>query len=149
VLADALHVDVLVHFCSEARHVEPQPLGMGVQIPERKMLLIGEQQVVHLPELALLAGALGGLGGRERVGVGLLEREVAEDDAYAAREALEQQPHGRRGLLAGRALEIAVFDYHDRRVLDPEGVIGGVDRYGQIRALKGGLGHGHLWRIAF
>src|SRR5215472_16706129 len=120
VLADALHMDVIVHFRGEARHVEPQLPGMSLQLLRRETVLVGKQQVVHLPELSLLAGALGGLGRKQRVRVSLLEGKMAEGEAHAVREAFHQQAHARCGLLAGRTLEVTVFDHDDRRVLGTE-----------------------------
>ena len=81
------------------------------------MTLVFEQQVVHLPELALSAGRLGGLRGVHCMRMRRLDREVAEDEADAAAEPLEHELDRGRGLFAGGALEVAVLDDGDGRVL--------------------------------
>jgi hypothetical protein len=78
--------------------------------------LVVEQQVVHLPELALPACNLGRQRGLQRMSMDLLERKVPPDEPHAAREALQQQLQRRRCLLAVRALEVPVLDERDRRV---------------------------------
>src|SRR6185436_2238634 len=68
----------------ELGHVEAQLLGVLLQAGAVELLLVGEQLVVHLPELALLAGGPGGAGG----GLGVLvegERVVLPGDADLAR----------------------------------------------------------------
>ena len=114
VLADPLDVDVLVHLRGEARHVELEPLGVGVQVLRLQVGLVVEQQAVHLPELALRGGALGRLGGGKRVGMQLLEREVAPGKPDPARKAREESLQPGRRLLADGAFEVAVF--HDGHV---------------------------------
>ena len=68
-----------------------------------------EQQVVHLPERALLGGRLGRLGGELRVRVDVVQRQVPPDVADVA-EVGEQLAHDRLGPAAVRALEVAVLD---------------------------------------
>ncbi len=91
------------------------------------MRLIGEQELAHLPELPLLARALGRLGRRERVRMRGLEREVPEHEAHVLRVVVEQHLDRRGRRLAARALEVAVLDDDHRRVLGTERVIGGLD----------------------
>ncbi|MGH3625274.1 MAG: hypothetical protein ACRDQ5_26400 [Sciscionella sp.] len=48
---------------SEPVEFQAQPGGIGDQVIEAEVVLVGQQDVVHLPELALGGGVLGGLGG--------------------------------------------------------------------------------------
>src|SRR5688572_4550826 len=65
ILTHALQVDVVADFSRVARHVEPDLLGVVVQVARLEVLLVGEDHVVHLPELALRGRAFGGFGGEE------------------------------------------------------------------------------------
>ena len=61
-----------------------------------------------------------------------LDREVAEDEADARAEPLEHELDRGRGLLAGRALEVAVLDDGHGRMLCAENVVDGADRNCEI-----------------
>ena len=76
---------------------------------------MGEQEVVHLPERALVGGRLGRLRSELRVRVDVVQRQVAPDVAHVA-EIAQELPHDRLCLPAERALEVAVLDERDRRV---------------------------------
>src|SRR5688572_19821375 len=91
------------------------------------MTLVLEQQVVHLPELALSAGRLCSLRGMHCMRMRRLDREVPEDEADASTESLEHELDRGRGLLAGGTLEIAVLDDGDGCMLGADGVIDGGD----------------------
>src|SRR5262245_35768527 len=132
VFAQAMQIDVIVELRGEPRHVEAEPHRVALEMLELQVRLVLEQQVVHLPELALLTGTFGRLGRELRVRVHLLEREVAECEAHAVLEAPEQQPYRRRGLLAVRAFEIAVLDDRDGCMIGPEHVVGRTDRDRQV-----------------
>src|SRR6516165_4368718 len=75
------------------------------------MVLVGEQQVMHLPELALPSGTFRCLSGTEGMRMRLLQRKVPESEPHAAGETLEQQLHRRLRLFAVRAFEVAVLDH--------------------------------------
>ncbi len=120
VLAHALQVDLVVHLRDEARHVQLQALRILAQVGHLEMTLVFEQQVVHLPELALSAGRFGGLRGVHGMRMRRLDREVAEDEADATAEPLEHELDRGRGLFAGGALEVAVLDDGDGRMLGAE-----------------------------
>jgi hypothetical protein len=77
---------------------------------------------VHLPELALHPGRLGGARGREGVLVNLLERVVAEDEAEARAVVLLELLDDRVHPPARRALEVAELFEDDRRALGADGV---------------------------
>ena len=61
----------------EAIEVEAEVGGVPVEVARRQLVLVGEQPVVHLPEAALRARGLGRLGRDLRVGVDVVERQVA------------------------------------------------------------------------
>src|SRR5262249_31478349 len=74
----------------EARRVEPQVDGVLPQIRGLERHLVGEQGLVHSPELALCRGRLGRRGREPGVGVDLVEGEVPEYEAQSVAElALE------------------------------------------------------------
>ena len=105
----------------------------------RELVLVGEQQVVHLPERALRAGGLGGLGGELGVRVHVVERQVAQDVAQVVARVDEQLADDLLGLAAVRALEVAVLDERDRRVGGAADVVAlGVDRLGEVEDVLGG-----------
>jgi len=102
----ALQVEVLLHLVVIAIQIElrlqcvlPQAVGLQVQ-------LVLEKQVVHLPELALRARRLGGLGGELGVRMHFQERKMPVHETHSVAEALEQHFHRGIGLAARRALEI-------------------------------------------
>ena len=74
-----------------------------------------EQQVVHLPERALVGRGLARLGRELGVRVDVVQRQVPPDVAEVA-EVGEQLADDRLGLAAVGALEVAVLDDRDRRV---------------------------------
>jgi len=61
VLGDPVRPHAVVQVLGEASHVEPESLGVRDQIGQPQTVLVLEQQVVHLPERALIGGGLGGL----------------------------------------------------------------------------------------
>ena len=94
---------------------------------------MGEQEVVHLPELALRGSGLGGLGGELSAGVNVVERQVAPHVAHVVAVAGEQLPDGPLRLAAVGALEVAVLDQGHRGVVGPADVVVlGVDVHGQV-----------------
>src|SRR5215218_716734 len=98
--------------------------------------LLAEQQVVVGPELALVAGAGGGVGGRDRLGPE--ERHGVVDEADLA--LVDQAPDGRSdGRLEGgavRALEVAKLLDGDRcRRLAEDLPVGGAKGVGRDRQL--------------
>ena len=91
-LPDSLQVDVIVHLRREARHVEVELLRVTVKVLRFKVRLMGEQQVMHRPELPLAARTLRGLGRVQRVRMHVLEGKIAEGDLDATVKTL---PNGR------------------------------------------------------
>jgi hypothetical protein len=74
-----------------------------------------EQEVVHLPERALVGGRLRALGGELGMRVDVGERQVPPNVRNVA-ELAEELTDDRLSLAAIGALEIAVLDDGDRRV---------------------------------
>ena len=62
-------MDVLGQFLVEQLDVEPELLGVRVEVVVAEALLVLIEKVVHLPEAALGGSSLGGLGGLLGVGV--------------------------------------------------------------------------------
>ena len=96
------------------RHVEAQLLRVLLERRAIERLLVGEQLVVHLPELPLL------VGGQRRLGrqVGLVverQRELLEGDAQLPLVVGLELPHRRHRAAAERALEVAPGHQRDRR----------------------------------
>ena len=73
-----------------------------------------EQQVVHLPEHALVCGALGGGRGYQRLGMHLQGQVFVhpQDLACVNQRFVDRRLGLQAVLLAGRALEIREFDHH-------------------------------------
>src|SRR5688572_6728461 len=131
-LEHALPIDLVVELRGEEGHVEPELIGVTQEMLAVEVSLMLEQLRVHLPELALRPRALGGLGGGERMRMHVDEREVTIREAHLLLEAVQDYLDGRGGLLAVRALEVAVLDEDDGRVLGTEQVIGVIDGFGEI-----------------
>ena len=83
---------------------------MLLQVVRLQRLLIGEQAIVILPELALLGRAVRRLAGLERLRVNLRQREVLPHDADLVAVRLLHLLERRRDALAERALEVRELD---------------------------------------
>ena len=83
---------------------------MLLEILDLKELLIREQAIVILPELALIAGAVRGLAGLERLRVDLRQREILPDDAHLVAVGFAQTLERRLDTLAERTLEVLELD---------------------------------------
>src|SRR5438132_3325547 len=88
----------------ELRGVEPDLLGVALQVGDRQLLLVAEHLVVQLPELVgpLVRGARSRLRRLGREGMEI-EREVAEDELHLAVVLLHQTLDDRRLAPAVRA----------------------------------------------
>src|SRR5262245_56611873 len=112
-LEHALPIHLVVELRGEEGHVEPELVGVTQEMLAVEMSLMLEQLRVHLPELALRARALGSLGRGERMRMHVGQREVAKREPHLLLEAVQDYLDGRGGLLAVRALEVAILDEHD------------------------------------
>jgi hypothetical protein len=90
VLADSLQVNGIAHLCREARHVQLQPLRIGLQMGGIQSGLLLEQKVVHGPKSPLPACTFRCQSGIERVRMNFLERKVAIHETQAIREMRQQ-----------------------------------------------------------
>ena len=106
----------------EPLDVEAELLGVADQVARAERVLVVEQEVVHLPERALVGGRFRGLRGELRVRVDVVERQVPPDVADVA-EVAQQLADDRLRLPAVRALEVAVLDHRDGRVERPADVV--------------------------
>ena len=100
----------------ELLDVQPEVLGVGLEVLTGQGALVLEELVVHLPELALGAGGQGGLGG----GHGVLvegQRVVAEGDGHLVAIGVQDLLRGRQDAGAEGALELAELDDGDQGLL--------------------------------
>ena len=106
----------------ESLDVEAELPGVAHEILRLELVLVGEEQVVHLPERALVGGGLARLG-RELGGqVDVVQGQVAPDVLQVAGAGEELADDG-LGLPAERALEVAVLDDRDRGLVGAAGVV--------------------------
>ncbi len=123
VLLDALQINVVREICIEARKIELDGLGILAKGFRLEMLLVFEQPVMHLPELALRARGFRGFRCQLGVGMRCDDREMPERKPDAILKMLEHDLDRVIGLRADRALEIAVFDDDHACVWSAEGMI--------------------------
>jgi hypothetical protein len=84
VLLHALQINVVADLVLVTGHVQADLRGVLEQMFVFEVLLVGKQQLIHGPELALRAGGFGGFGGHLGMGVHFAQREVPEDKAQLA-----------------------------------------------------------------
>ena len=133
VFSHALQVNLIVHFRRIAGHVELQLFRVAAHLMRLQMELVVEQQVVHLPELTLCTGGFGGLRREQGVRMRRFDGEMTVDDAHLVDESREQELDRLCCLLAGRALEIAVYHDRYRRMRRAERMINRADGRRQLR----------------
>ena len=83
-LGDPLRRNVPSQVLGEARHVEPESVGVRRQIGHPQLVLVLEQPVVHLPERALIGGGLRGQCRQLGVRMHVCERQVPLPPALCA-----------------------------------------------------------------
>src|SRR5205085_9705228 len=101
----------------EPLEIEPERLGTLPEVWVLESPLIGEQEVVHLPEAALQASRLSRAGRRPGAGVAGADREVAK---HAPSRGL-RETRAERG--AERALKVGVLDDEQAILGSPDVVI--------------------------
>jgi hypothetical protein len=111
-------VGALVERRLELVQVELELRGVLLDVGAGHRLLVLEEDVMHLPELALLAGGQRGLG----ADLGVLvhrQREVLEDDAdvLGVGRVLDDLVQHVGELGAERALEVGELDDRDQRLV--------------------------------
>src|SRR5512138_2403390 len=110
VLLDVRRLRPRVEALVELPAVDPGDLARrGLQVGDRELAVRGEELVVHLPVLPLIAGAVRGLGGLGRLLVHR-ERVVAVHELDLARVRREDVLHRRLGADAERALVVGELD---------------------------------------
>src|SRR5258708_28612131 len=77
-------------------------------------MLVVEDGIMHLPELALSCGGLGCQSRVQRVGMDFGEREVAKDKAQLVPELLLDRSHDGRRLAGIGGFVVAIFYQRDR-----------------------------------
>ena len=123
---------VVAEVVVEALEVEPELLRVRPQVEGLEVVLVFEQQVVHLPERALGGGGLRCLGGELGVRVDVGERKVPPDVSDVG-EVRQQLAHDRLRLAAVGALEVAVLDQRHRgRDRTADVIAVGIDRDGEV-----------------
>src|SRR5271166_1843737 len=136
----AAGVLAMAQLLREPLAVQPELLRVTDEVPCRERVLVGEEQVVVLPEPPLRRRRLARLGRELRVGVDVVEREVAPHVAQVVvvAEGGEQVTNDGLGLPAVGTLEVAVLDEGDERVLGSADVVAlGVDVVGEIEDVLG------------
>src|SRR6266851_3611813 len=122
-LLDALQIDVIREIRIEAREIELNGLGVLAESFRLEMLLVLEQAVMHLPELALRTRGFRGFGCQLGVGMRCDDREMPERKPDAMFEMFEHDLDAVISLRADRALKIAVFDDDYSRVRSAEDMV--------------------------
>src|SRR5919204_596787 len=136
VLVDALGVLVVAELLVEAVDVESELQGVAPEVTRRELVLVGKQQIVHLPERALRGGRLGGLGRDLGSAMHVVQREMAPHVAQVVAERQQQLAHHDLGLAAVGALVVAVLHERHRRVLGAADVVAlGVDVLREVHDL--------------
>src|ERR1700745_1243765 len=89
------------------------------QFPEHLLaqrILVLEDQVMHLPELAVRCGKLSGFGGGLRMGMYFSQREVSKREPQPFPEPLLKRFDDRVCMSTVRTFVVAIFDQCDRSV---------------------------------
>ena len=98
----------------------PSCLRVAVEVGALQLRLVREQQIVHLPELALTGGLDRGFVRERRVGV-VRRRAVLEDDLHVLRERvadLLQRRLGRRRSSQGKSAKTSRMTWRVGRAAD-------------------------------
>jgi len=118
-----------------------EPLGKFIGSKTTPRLLVGKEEVVHLPELALFPRRNRGLGRQGSLVVDRFEREITKDKADCFWILLlELRQHGRK-ISTGRSLKIAILDDGHRSFFRSHGIIIIADRWkeGRLFCVRGGF----------
>ena len=127
VFANPLSIDFIIELGLEAYRVQSDLGGVRLEMSAREVVRIAKQQIVHRPELPLCAGGFGGFRRHQGVGVGVFERKVPKYERHL-RVQSPQLLDGGLDRDTDRALEVAILEYDDWRVLGARKMI--VRRHG-------------------
>src|SRR5680860_1580508 len=108
VALDSQRMSPLMQVVGEAIAIESERVGVAQEVCFAQRPLVGEEQVVHLPEPALRAGGFRGLGGAAGVLVHLRKRQVAKHIGKIVAEGAGELPQDRFRAPAMGALEVGV-----------------------------------------
>ena len=123
---------VVAQVVSEPVGVEAQLIGVSHEVAGPQLVLVLEQEVVHLPEPPLQVRGLRAFGGELRVGMDVVQRQVAPHVANVPAVGQELADHGLRAAAVG-AFEVPVLEQRDRSVLRSADVVDlGVHRHREI-----------------
>src|SRR5262245_9299608 len=123
VFAYPVEIPAFSHFTNELRNIKTDQGGVFHQILILERLLIFEEEIVHLPELALRPGRLRLRRGAFGVRVDGGQWKVAKDEPHQITGAHFELFHHVIGLAAIRALIVAVFHQGDGRRELPSDVV--------------------------
>jgi hypothetical protein len=116
-------MSVFDDFIRESTQVESEQGGILGQMVVFEGLLILEEQTVHLPEFALLAGRFGRLGSGLGVRMDTGEWKMAKDETELVSDLPPQLLKHRVGAAAMGTLEVTVLDQGHRSGRRPQPVI--------------------------
>jgi hypothetical protein len=115
ILLHSLRVSTRIQACVERLLVEPQSTGLVFEGANTELTLFSEQQIVHLPELALLLGAQRSLRRFRGVGV-YAEGKLTKDDAHLIGVLVFDPIECANELATVRTLEVRELDQGNWRV---------------------------------
>jgi len=124
-------VHLLLELALHALRVQSQLARVREQVVVVQRSLSPEQEVVHLPELALRACRLRHFGRGLGVRVRLDHGEVAEHKADAPTQVVQHAFQLGERATAERALEIRVLNERNRRIARPQHVVPRADVHGE------------------
>ena len=117
---------------------------MGLELSDSKRVLIGEEAIMHLPELVLVAGTLNGLSRFERKGMNGFQRIVEEYVLqFAAIDILFRNLCERPTDVSAAKRSLVIGELHQRQArgsITLEGVVANIQN--ELSGRRGGRGSG-------
>src|SRR5213593_4339659 len=144
VFSNSPQMDVLSDLLLEPLHIQLESLLVFREesvVAKRPLILV--QKIVHLPELPLDGGRLGGFRGPFRLRVGGGNGEVSEDEPEPRSEFLLNLLHDRVGRPTVGTLVVPVLDKHHASTGRPFTVVPFSDRQSQSRRSVVRFRHDH------
>ena len=124
---------VAAQLLPEALEIQPQLFGDVRDLAGCELVLVGQQAVVHLPELALVSRSLHRFRGDLRARVDVVEGQVPPHVAHVVAKRGQQLANHRLRQAAVRTLEVPVLDERDGGVVGTADVVAlRVDFLGQV-----------------
>src|SRR5438445_437739 len=144
VFSNSPQMEMLSNLLLQPLHVQLEFLrivGEESMVAEGRLVLV--EKIMHLPELPLDGGRLGGFRGPFRLRVGGGNGEVSENEPELRPEFLLDLLHDRVGRPAVGTLVIPVLDEHHSSIRRPFNVVPFSDGQSQSRRLVIRLRHDH------